>query len=228
MKALILDIETAPHENAKERILMPKPPKNYQTPDAIFTWTEEKKKDLVKAAALNPSTARVIAIGIIDDEGENPNTHILRKDEWNDIEEAKLLTSAWLILTNRVNNCHIVTFNGHKFDFDMMIKRSWVLDVEVPSWIPSGTEYYNNRHWVDLLEHWQRKDRGKSISLDNLGVFFGMEKKEHAGDAFAGFVAAGEMETAKKYLDYDLEITRTAYNKMQIRTPKPAGSGMSY
>ena len=64
--ALIIDIETSGQSDLPYVEADNTPPSNYG-PEAVAKWHEKNKATIAKAAALNPRTGRIVAIGIYND-----------------------------------------------------------------------------------------------------------------------------------------------------------------
>ncbi len=176
----------------------------------LLTAKEAHEAKYVERAALHATTGRVLMIAILKD-GNYIDMH-------DDANEAALLTGWW----NAVNANHkaghqFVGFNIFHFDLPFLIRRSWHLDVEVPSWVRN--ERYWSRAWVDLMDTWAFGNRQEFISLDAIDRFTGGEGKTENGANF--YVKwQTERDLAIAYAMNDVAIVERLAKRMGVEDYK--------
>jgi hypothetical protein len=140
MRTLILDIATAPLENAADYITTDDitAPSNYKDPAAIARYVDAEKAKRLEKAALDPDTCRVTALGWQSDTGSDIE---LARDEDDEREVIRA------ILTFALDR-QIVTFNGFKFDLPVLMRRCAYLGVPMPD---LNLDRYRSPH-VDLYD----------------------------------------------------------------------------
>jgi hypothetical protein len=93
-----------------------------------------------------------------------------------------------------------------------LIRRSWLLGVDIPDGIFDGNWRYLDRTFVDTMQRWQAGNyRDQFVSLDRLGKALGIGGKTEGVDGgdFARLYFGTEEEHAKslEYLIRDVELT---------------------
>lgn len=192
---IIFDVESGPAPDAIEFLPEVEAPSNYKDPAKIEAYREQKRVEMMEAAALSPVTGQILAIGIRRD-GEFYAY---------DGDERSILSAFWrLIAPKGVITQRVVGFNSNRFDLPFCIRRSWKLGVEVPRIVMQGR--YLNSQFVDIMETWQAGDRMASVKLDTLARWLGVGAKNGSGADFAKLFAE-DREKALQYLENDLLIT---------------------
>lgn len=210
MIPFVLDIETAPRTDAAAFLPNIEPPSNYKDPVKIDAYLVEKRQRQLEAAALSAETARILCVGLLRP-GRDP--HYVHCDD----DESHLLREVWTVLGTRGTSEMFVTFNGSRFDWPMLIRRSFALGVPVPIWMPLDGRWPRRTH-CDLLELWQSGDRTASISLDRLARLCGLAGKIGDGAHFAALWAQ-DRQAALDYLSRDLELTAELWSRMYPDSP---------
>jgi len=183
---IILDIETRPRPDLVERFIKPQ---GQFDPDSVKfgnTKDPEKRKALLlqkeqdfadeqstymlkakSRAALNPLTAEIIVIGLHGD-----ITEFLSGSESN------ILQSFWATFMNPSFATSRFCFwsgssGSESFDPDMIIRRSWILNVPVPAMAFNGR--YLGSRWEDAAQRYlfgkHMEYCGLSRAADELGLF---------------------------------------------------------
>ena len=93
---------------------------------------EARKKEMVDRFGLDPTTGRIVCIGLLDAESET-------KEAYYGTDERVLLTTFWEYL-DRTQPDLFITFNGKSFDFPYINIRSAILEIS-PS-VPLPTRRY--------------------------------------------------------------------------------------
>jgi len=197
MNPLIVDIETGPRSDAVAFLPTPEAPANYKDAAKIAAYVEERRAKLLEDAALSAETAQILVVGLLRP-GTEP-IYIYADDE------ADTLAETWGKLGERRCNEVFVTFNGARFDWPMLVRRSYALGVPVPGWMPRDGRWPKRTH-IDLFEWWQAGDRQTTISLDRLARLVGLPGKTDTGARFAAMWAA-DRPKALAYLAHDLDLT---------------------
>ena len=179
--------------------------------DRTKAWTAFKGR-----AALSPMTGRVLAIGFGKSEsacewGQNRLTLCGIDGE----PEAELLEGFWCVFRNhREVASPMVGFNIVGFDVPFLVRRSWLLGVDVPDSFRNGR--YLDKTFVDLADVWAAGDwRGKMPKLDTLAAYFGVTRKTGSGADFARLFEE-DREKAADYLKHDLLATLEVAQKMGV------------
>lgn len=156
MRTLILDIATAPLENAADYITTDdiSAPSNYKDPAAIARYVDGEKAKRLEKAALDPDTCRITAVGWQTDAGSGVRLCHDAEEE-QDVLEYLVETLADEPDT-RVGryasppppSTQLVTFNGFKFDLPVLMRRCAYLGLPVPD---LNLDRYRSPH-VDLYD----------------------------------------------------------------------------
>lgn len=186
MTALYFDIETGPlpeeqlRKSFRELSLeeyIESCPSNWKRETAVAKYPEAAKKawqDYVGKAALSPLTGRVVAIGLMTPQQDEPD--IIDCDGGC---EASGLIDFWQEVEDALDaRMALVGFNICGFDLPFLIRRSWLLNVIVPMGLRKG------RYWsdpvIDLMDRWGfNRDM---VKLDALAKAFGLEGKVTEGE----------------------------------------------
>jgi len=197
MNPIVLDIETGPRADAANFLPPVEAPGNYKDAAKIAAYVAERQAALLEQAALSAETAEVLVVGLLRP-GSDP-IYIYCDQEGDTLRET------WGKLGERRCNEVFVTFNGARFDWPMLVRRSYALGVLVPGWMPRDGRWPKRTH-IDLFEWWQAGDRQASISLDRLARLVGLPGKTDTGARFAATWAA-DRPKALAYLVHDLDLT---------------------
>jgi len=127
-------------------------------------------------------------------------------------DEALLLSKAWSVFETKEADEIFVTFNGTRFDWPFLARRSYALGVVVPLWYPADGRWPLRTH-CDLYTLWQAGDRTESISLDRLARLCGLGGKIGNGAEF-GKLWTEDRNAALDYLRQDLKLTRDLWRRM--------------
>jgi len=173
--------------------------------------------DCLANAALSPLTGRVLAIGVQTEKGVGI--------EHCDGDEVALLNKFWALYSR----CRAMSPSPKKmvganilgFDLPFLIRRSWILQVDVPHNVRNGR--YFDAMFIDLCEVWlcgQRFGSGISASLDTMARALGVGEKP-AGVTGADFAklwggTADEKAKAVEYLRNDLAMTAKVAERLGV------------
>lgn len=148
MYYLVLDIETAPIPNAADFLPVGDiaAPSNYTDPVKIAASIEKQRQKLIADAALDLDLARLVTIGTwTSDSG----TSVLEIHD-EDSERIALETLAYRLRrpSRDGNDAMLITFNGHKYDLPLLMRRARYLGVKFPE---INLDRYKSPH-IDLYD----------------------------------------------------------------------------
>lgn len=204
----IFDCETGPRPLAEIEQFMPKewPLGNLKDPDKIEAAVAAKRQAWLDDAALNPLTAQILVIGVLQD----GVVTFLAGDE------KTILAQFWRMAEDILAvSGSLVGFNIKQFDLPLLIKASWRHGVHVSSLIRTrwhGRVYFNE-NIIDLRDEWQLGDRQAHGSLDSISRLIGGPGKSGHGKNFATLYQS-DQAAALKYLSDDLRETERVHKRM--------------
>lgn len=164
------------------------------------------KANAIARAALSAMTGQVVAIGFQNGSGA---ARILID------EEPKLLAGFWRLYQQcREKKTQLVGHNIFGFDLPFLIRRSWLLQVDVPGQVFDGR--YFDRIFVDTMKYWQLGTYGGDpAKLDAIDRYFGGGGKNGDGAMFAELLKINR-EAAVEYLKNDLVMTARVAARMGV------------
>lgn len=147
MRYLIVDIETVGLPAAKDWLELDpvSAPSNYKDPEKIAVYIKDAEQARIEKLALDCDCNRIVALGFVDASGGDPTVYLMR----DEFEERSHLDMFWAVYHQR-QDTRLVTFNGHKFDLPVLMRRSMYLDVKHPI---LSVDRYRSEHpdlWQDL------------------------------------------------------------------------------
>ncbi len=163
------------------------------------------KKSAISRAALSAFTGQVLAIGF-----QNGSHSKIRVEP-----EPDMLGEFWLVYRRaRESRTNLVGHNILGFDLPFLIRRSWLLGVDVPDQVFDGR--YFDRIFVDTMKYWQLGTWGGEVAkLDAIDKYFGGDGKNGDGSMFAELLKSDRTK-AIEYLSNDLKITARVATRMGI------------
>lgn len=198
------DIETSALPPEKLDLVKPefKAPSNYKDADKIAANIAEQEASWREKAALDATTGQILCIGMsIDlslDVTQAPEAETIERF-WNWLE-----LRLWAAET-------VIGFCVYNFDLPFLVRRSWVLGVEVPKMIRKG------RYWhegiIDLADIWKLGNFDQRVSLNVLARALGVGSKSINGAEF-GRLWETDRPAAIAYVENDLTLTRLCAEKM--------------
>lgn len=215
--AMIFDIETEPLPLEElQKVCEPFNEEdvkvgNIKDPEKIRAKIDQCRenhwKDIQERAALNATTAKVVAIGYRDHGEETPYCDMFTSERDN-------IVACW----NRILQCmkkgiDIVGFHSNRFDIPFLVRRSWLIGCGIPD-IFSASGYLKPC-FIDLHERWQCGDRQATIKLNSLAKYFGIDGKYQGLDGSMFFqLLKVDPATAKEYLLQDIRMTAHVAERM--------------
>ena len=164
-------------------------------------------------AALSPELGRVVTIGYL--RADAPDEEAVLDDA--DFDEARLLRRFWASYKRTYRERgRFVGWNSNGFDLPYLIKRSWILGVEVPSTLYKGKWLADT--WLDLMAAWTCYGFKEWVKLDVCARILGLGNKtdqECSGKEFAEWYRDPvRHDQAVHYGKLDLTLTRAIYLRM--------------
>jgi hypothetical protein len=162
----------------------------------------EYEAGLIEKAALCAGTGCVLAIGYMMPDGRSMIA------DGND-DEAALIRQFWSMLQAAYAESPQGRYIGHcihSFDMPFLVRRSWLLGVDFPSWVLDKNRRYWHPMLVDTAAVWGCGVWGDRVSLDLLSAYFGGPRKNGSGADFARLWRE-DRKAAIAYLRRDLECT---------------------
>ena len=209
---IVFDIETGPLPTAELEDRIPKfeAPANYKDESKIAAYITQKRLDWIERAALDATTGKILAIGILDcreDGVEKVNT--LAGDE------AEIIAAfSSIVMQCGGSGWPLVGWNIFGFDLPFILRRSWILRVALPQWVRSGR--YWDRCFIDAMDVWACGNREQAVSLDLAAATLGVGRKSGSGAHFASLWNGSDEERAHalEYLENDLRLTKAVAERI--------------
>lgn len=222
----IFDIETGPVDDDELARLLPKFDRESVQDGRCKEETLERKRDEAEAryeerfremAALSPITGRVLAIGY-------KCRDVVTFEEGQVIgAEVAILRGFWSVFSDvREFGCSLIGFNISNFDVPFLVRRSWLLNVEVPRGVFVRGRLCDT--FVDLYDLWKCGSRFSEPShvnskLDTIARFFGLPGKPDGitgADFHRLYADPTTRDQAREYLRNDLTITYEVAKRMGV------------
>lgn len=209
---IVFDIETGPLPTAELEDRIPKfeAPANYKDEQKIAAYITQKRLDWIERAALDATTGKILAIGILD----------CREDGVEKIstlagDEAEIIAAfSSIVMQSGGSGWPLVGWNIFGFDLPFILRRSWIQRVALPEWIRSGR--YWDSCFVDAMEVWACGNRDQAVSLDLASATLGVGRKSGSGAHFASLWGGSDDERAHalEYLENDLRLTKAVAERI--------------
>lgn len=227
---LIFDIETGPLplEVLRER-MPPFDPASVAVgnrgPEKAAEYIEQKRQtyeqEYVDRAALSAATGQVVAIGYLS--GDSQMTVIAGQRGTEDTDERSLIASFWRQFSRITSGGRsIVGFNINGFDIPFLMRRSWILGIDIPANLKKGRWFSD--YLVDLRDVWLCGQRWGDCesSLDHVARALGVGAKADAGECSGRdfhklwFAGGKDREKAEAYLSNDLKMTYEVAKRLGV------------
>lgn len=186
-------------------------------------------------AALSATSGCVKAVGMWFDTSEHPLINCVDASVGEDVSrqeaelpmtvgfwnsEEKLIGFFWGVIASNASHS-AAGHNIHGFDLPFLVRRSWILGVEVPDsiWAPGQYGRYFNPRFIDTMQRWGCGSRD-FVKLDEIDRALGHQGKpdDCTGADFARLFDNGGEDRLKAllYLRNDLAMTRRVAEAMQL------------
>lgn len=195
-------------DEAKRAAILAEAEAKHRAAVAAYESTEAAARkshlaDFLDRAAISPVTGRVLAIGFAAD------SKFAVEDGGGD--EATIIAKFWQkYQACRVGQRRMVGCNIHGFDLPFLVRRSWILGVEVPATVIKDDRWWDSI-FVDLRNRWLLGQRWGDCDskLDTMARALGCGEKNGDGADFARLWlgSADERKQAVEYLRNDLQMT---------------------
>lgn len=209
---IVFDIETGPLPTAELEDRIPKfeAPANYKDESKIAAYITQKRLDWIERAALDATTGKILAIGILDcrEAGVEKITTLAG-------DEADIISAfSSIVMACGGSGWPLIGWNIFGFDLPFILRRSWILRVALPQWIRSGR--YWDRCFVDAMDVWACGNREQAVSLDLAAATLGVGRKSGSGAHFASLWNGSDEERAHalEYLENDLRLTKAVAERI--------------
>jgi len=206
MKTYIFDIETAPLEQSEIMRFAPefKADSRLKDPVKITEDLRSKQEKFASSAALNPLTAQICAMGLLEVKGKAEPAAVITQ---HSKPEVVLLQTFIDVLEN--NPVRLISFNGWGFDLPFICRRALLYGYNLFSYFfkaDGGIMYASTTvAHQDLAAMWdcRRKDY---VSLRDLARFLEVGDKPADGPLFYETLKTNP-RAAEAYLANDLKLT---------------------
>jgi hypothetical protein len=187
---LFLDIETSALPDAALFLEAPEPPSNWKDPLKRQAYIEEKLNEQIEKAALDPDLCRIVCIGTMREDEDEPSTLIG--------PEVDMIAEFWMRLGDRVT----VGYNHLGFDLPFLIRRSQYLGIPAPA---LNLDKYRTPH-IDLQQKLSFNGQFKFRSLDFYVKRFALDvpSDPFTGKDITALVAAGKWEAVMHHCAVDV------------------------
>jgi hypothetical protein len=217
--AVVFDIETSADLDAIKTLPPVEPAKNLKDPEKIAADVIKKELDRIDKAALDPYTARVLAVGFhpLEDVDLCETTVWVRgHGSDQDAEERTLLRALWKEI-QVIWYGQVVTYNGCGFDIPFLVQRSLLLNIR-PARLdihPFRCVEPTNAHWdiYSCLKTWDTcGDHPRKLAFYVSRLLPGLQRDYPADldkSSFAAEWDKGNDELIKTVAGWDVWATAT-------------------
>ncbi len=207
MSALVLDIETISQsveeipDRALEYLF-----KSLARDQPDEEELERRREDMISRFGLDPTTGRVIVIGLLDVETRAETV-------FSDESEVELLAKFWAWLRANEHERY-VTFNGKRFDIPFLNVRSAIHGLTPSKVIPADP--LTTRPHFDVREVFEGNERRRRGSLDFFTAVFAVPspKSKMDGAQVNDAYAEGRLDDIVQYCLEDCRATAAIYERL--------------
>jgi DNA polymerase elongation subunit (family B) len=203
---VICDIETHAIPDAEQYLTEPvSAPANYKDEAKIAAYIAEKRAEQLSRCALDPDLARVVAIGYAYHDTDRVEVLTARDTQ----DERLMLEAFW----RSAHGHRFVTFNGHKFDLPVLMRRSLYLNVPYPR---VNIDRYRSDN-LDLFNvlTWNGTINGHSLRF--YCARFGITIDDlTTGKDIAAMVAAGDWHGVALHCEADVKATKALAARLGV------------
>jgi hypothetical protein len=204
MRHLIVDLETAPIDDAATYVEPVSAPSNYKDEAKIAAYVAEKQGEQVSKCALDPDLCRIVALGSMRPDDVEPRVDICPSE----VGEALALESFWRRMEPHSFHATLVGFNLLNFDARILLRRSLYLGVKAPD---LQVERWKHPQIEDLMLRLCWNDPYKAHSLSFYVNRFGLPAVDDdvTGADIGELVKAGDWPKVAQHCRAD--VLRTLY-----------------
>ena len=170
---------------------------------------EEARKAVVDRMALEPSTGRIVCIGVYWLEVD-------RSRAYCQSDERELLANFWSDLA-QIRPTRLVTFNGKSFDFPYINVRSAILSVPAPRDFLLDTRRFSTDRHFDVRETLTNYDRYRKGTLEFFCEIFGVPSPKDGidGSKVGEYFKQGRLDEIAHYCLADCKATAKLYERLR-------------
>lgn len=202
MRHLLLDLETAPLENAADYLDPVEASKNLKDPEKIKADLERREREQISECGLDWNLNRIVCAGLWDTDAADSPTMLTAEDH---VDEHGILQEIAARLMDPPRPL-ILGFCVRRFDVPVILQRARYLGVTMPR---ISLKRYDNPHIVDLYDLLTFDEQPcTSVMRRSLTSFcrrFGIQVEDaHNGADVAALVASGDWEAVAAHCRADL------------------------
>lgn len=221
--AIIIDLETAPLENAAAYLDPVEASKNLKDPEKIKADLERREREQITDCGLDWNLNRIVCAGLWNPDTEEGPTMWACPDE---VCERATLEAIALRLQPHYRPT-IVGFCVRRFDVPVILQRARYLGVKMPR---ISLKRWDNPHITDIYDLLTFDDQPcTSVMRRTLSSFcrrFGVEVPEDAssGNDIAAMVAAGDWSGVAAHCEADMHKTAALARRVGVlQAQEPVG-----
>lgn len=212
---LVLDIETAPLDNAADFLEPVQAAKNLKDPEKIKADLDARAKEQLEKCGLDWNVSRIVALGLFDpDQDEKLRVWCCHTEAG----ELDALVDLWELVVGRA----VLGFRIKDFDYPFLLQRSRYLGVRS---VPRDLgRYSRDRQIIDLYHEltfndlpctWVMRRTLKSFAK-RLGI---PVEDGHDGKDMQMLVAAGDWDAIAAHCESDVRLTVAVALKLGLLFP---------
>ncbi len=173
------------------------------------TDDDEERQRVLDSLGLDPSTGRIICIGVYWLEVD-------RSRAYCQSDERELLANFWSDL-GQIRPTRFVTFNGKSFDFPYIKVRSAILEVPIPRDIMLDTRRFSTERHFDVREALTNYDRYRKGTLEFFCEIFGVPSPKDGidGSKVGDYFKQGRLDEIAHYCLADCKATAGLYQRLR-------------
>ncbi len=195
--AVVVDLETAPLEDAADYIEAVSAPSNYKDPVKIAAYAKEKQAETVDRASLDPDLCRIVCLGY---QFEESDVQVFpARDE---AYERAMLENFW----REIGSHRLIGFNILGFDALVLLRRSLYLNVKAPR---LQVDRFKHPQIIDLMDELsfgrQERRHGLQFYIKRFGL--AVPQDGVSGAQIPSLVASGEWDKVSAHCEADVRAT---------------------
>lgn len=208
----LLDLETAPADDCRQWLGTIEAPKNYVKEDTIAAYIRDETERRVQGAAFDPDLCKIVCFGVDLWSATSTSTVIARdrQDECDGLE--------W-IWSSTSQTCPLVGYGLTWFDAGVLVRRSQLLGVKVPSAFYKQGKY-RHEMIVELADYLtlngmieQKKGRGLEYHCQRFGITV---DDEFTGKDIPALWAEGAHDAVRSHCLADLQRIRLLAERLGV------------
>jgi hypothetical protein len=214
---LALDIETVDRDDVHGLIPEPEPDKRLSDPAKVAADLERKRAELIRKLSLDMNGCRIVALGWQTERDAEP---VVYTPSETLPEGAMIWGGFWQAAKGRT----LIGFRSRTFDLPVILQRSRLLGVPIPSWRDLLAPFGRSKRHVDLYDELTfdgiQKDYviRRSLQIHGVPQLFdtGIPKDDHDGKDIAALVAAGDYAAVMQHCSRDVQRTVALARRLGI------------